>query len=56
MNTLPEAAIAAFEDHGRVARTIDTDVTGAAEVIEQLTGLGVDMDEVGSTLEKQGVA
>ena len=36
VNTLPEAAIAAFEDHGRVARTIDTGVTGAAEVIEQL--------------------
>jgi transaldolase len=56
VNTLPEAAIAAFEDHGRVARTIDTGVTGAAEVIERLAGLGIDMDDVGSTLEEQGVA
>ena len=56
VNTLPEVAIAAFEDHGRVARTIDTGVSAAAETMEQLAGLGVDMDDVGSTLEKQGVA
>jgi transaldolase len=56
VNTLPEAAIAAFEDHGRVARSIDTAVTGAAETIERLAGLGIDMDDVGAALEEQGVA
>jgi transaldolase len=56
VNTLPEAAIAAFEDHGRVKRTIDTGVTDAAEAMEQLAGLGIDMDDVGRTLEEQGVA
>src|SRR5487761_38872 len=56
VNTLPEAAIAAFEDHGRVARTIDTGLNGATVVIEQLAGLLIDMVDVGSTLEEQGVA
>ena len=40
----------------RVARTIDTGVDEAAGVMEQLAGLGVDMDDVGRTLEDQGVA
>jgi transaldolase len=56
VNTLPEAAIAAFEDHGRVARTIDTAVTGAVEMMERLAGLGIDKDDVGAALEEQGVA
>ena len=56
VNTLPEATIAAFEDHGRVERTIDTGLTDAAAVIEQLTAQGIDMQDVGRTLEEQGVA
>jgi transaldolase len=56
VNTLPEAIISAFEDHGIVARTIDTDVEAAADVMERLAGLGVDIDDVGRTLEEQGVA
>jgi transaldolase len=56
VNTLPEMAIAAFEDHGRVGRTIDIGVADAAGVMKQLAGMGVDMDEVGRALEEQGVA
>jgi transaldolase len=56
VNTLPEATIAAFEDHGRLARTIDTDSDDAREVMHQLAAVGVDMDNVGLTLEDQGVA
>lgn len=56
VNTLPEATIAAFEDHGTVARTIDTDVEAAAGVMTRLARLGIDMDDVGRTLEDQGVA
>ena len=56
VNTLPEVAIAAFEDHGHVERTIDTGVEVAAEAMEQLAGAGIDMDDVGRTLEEQGVA
>ena len=56
VNTLPETTIAAFEDHGTVARTIDTDVEAATEVMDRLARLGVDFDDVGLALEEQGVA
>jgi transaldolase len=56
INTLPEVTIAAFEDHGTLARTIDTGVDGVAEVMHRLAAAGVDMDDVGLTLENQGVA
>ena len=56
VNTLPEATIAAFEDHGRLARTIDTGTDEAAETLRRLAAVGVDMDDVGRTLEAAGVA
>ena len=56
VNTLPEATINTFEDHGTVARTIDKDVDDAAAVLDRLADVGVDMDDVGRTLEIQGVA
>ena len=56
VNTLPETTITAFEDHGTIARTIDRDVDDAAAVLARLAQVGVDMDDVGLTLEGQGVA
>jgi transaldolase len=56
VNTLPEPTIAAFEDHGTVARTIDRGVDDAEAVMHALAEAGVDMDDVGRTLEDQGVA
>jgi transaldolase len=56
VNTLPEATIAAFEDHGTIARTIDRGVDDAGAVMRALAEVGVDMDDVGRVLEDQGVA
>ena len=56
VNTLPEVTIAAFTDHGTLARTIDNDVDEAAEVMRRLAAAGIDMDDVGLALEEQGVA
>ena len=56
VTTLPEATIAAFSEHGTLARTIDTGVDQAAAVMHRLAAAGVDMEEVGLTLENQGVA
>ena len=56
VNTLPESTIAAFEDHGTLARTIDQDVAAAAQVMARLAALDIDMDDVGRTLEREGVA
>jgi transaldolase len=56
VNTLPEATIALFEDHGTLARTIDVNVEEAEETMRGLGAVGVDMDEVGLALETEGVA
>ncbi len=56
VNTMPENTIAAFEDHGTVARTIDVGVEEAAEVLRRLDATGIDLDDVGLTLEENGLA
>jgi transaldolase len=56
VTTLPEVTIAAFADHGELGRTVDTGVDAAAAVMRRLAAVGVDMDDVGLTLEDQGVA
>ena len=56
VTTLPEPTIAALEDHGTIARTIDRGVDDAEAVMDRLAEVGVDMDDVGRTLEDQGVA
>ncbi len=56
VNTLPETTIAAFEDHGTVARTIDVGVGEAEAVLTALGQVGIDVDDVGRTLEAEGIA
>ena len=56
INTMAESTITAFEDHGAIARTIDTGIGEATRVMHNLSAVGVDMDDVGRTLEDQGVA
>lgn len=56
VNTLPEATIAAFEDHGRIIRSIDADLDEADRVMHRLGEVGIDMEDVGLTLEEQGAA
>jgi transaldolase len=55
VNTIPEKTIAAFEDHGQLAKTLDTEVDRAHDAMHDLVALGIDMDDVGSTLEHDGV-
>jgi transaldolase len=56
VNTMPDATIDAFADHGTVARTIDADPDEAQRVLTQLTEVGVDLADVARTLEAEGVA
>jgi len=56
VNTMPDETVAAFVDHGTVARTVDADPDGAARTLERLGELGVDMADVATTLEHEGVA
>ena len=56
VNTMPEATLAAFDDHGGLARTIDADPDAARAVFQRLADLGIDMEEVAATLEEEGVS
>ncbi|MBV9664707.1 MAG: transaldolase [Actinobacteria bacterium] len=56
VNTMPDATVAAFDDHGEVRRTIDEGVDDARRVMDDLGKLGIDMEDVASTLEQEGVA
>jgi transaldolase len=56
VNTMPDDTIAAFLDHGTVARTVDADPDAATEALEHIAAAGVDMADVGATLEDEGVA
>jgi transaldolase len=56
VNTMPEATLDAFDDHGTVARTVDADLAGAAGTLAAIAEVGVDLDDVSVVLEDQGVA
>jgi transaldolase len=56
VNTIPDATVDAFLDHGTVARTIDDDTAGAKTVLDRLEAVGIDLADVAATLEAEGVA
>jgi len=56
VNTLPDATIEAFNDHGTVARTVDADMDEVHRVWSTLADVGVDMDDVAAQLEREGVS
>ena len=56
VNTLPETTIEAFSDHGHLARRVDADLDQAQAAWSDLVAVGVDLDDVGDTLEREGVA
>ena len=56
VNTLPDATLAAFADHGTPKRTVDDDLAGAQATLAELTAAGIDFDDVAEVLERQGVA
>jgi transaldolase len=55
VNTMPRETVEAFQDHGRVERTLDRDVEGARRTLELFAEAGVDYDDVVETLEREGV-
>jgi transaldolase len=56
VNTMPDGTIAAFLDHGTVARTVDTGVEEARAHLGRLAEVGIAMDDVAHALETEGVA
>jgi transaldolase/glucose-6-phosphate isomerase len=55
INTMPEATIKAFKDHGKAKVTIRDGLDEAKDLFGELKSLGIDMDDVTGELEKEGV-
>ena len=56
VNTIPEATLDDFDDHGTLARTVDADLPGAHAVLNQFAALGLSLSDVTAQLEDEGVA
>lgn len=57
VNTLPDATLAAFIDHGQVnGNTVAQDADAAAAHIAALAALGLDLDVLGERLQQDGLA
>lgn len=56
VNTLPEATLEAFDDHGTVTRTLDLDPDSSERMWRQVVAVGVDVDDVAAQLEREGIA
>jgi transaldolase len=55
INTLPEATLAAFRDHGTAALTLEQDLEQARQQFLALEQLGIDMPAAGAALQEEGV-
>jgi transaldolase len=55
INTLPDATLQAFRDHGRASPTLETGIDAARQVFADLARHGIAMGEVGDELQAQGV-
>ena len=55
INTLPDKTLAALRDHGHPALTVGKNMDGAAAHYRQLAALGINMEQVGETLQADGV-
>src|ERR671922_378084 len=55
VNTMPKETIEAFQDHGRVALTLEQGLDEARKLFRDLQAAGIDYDDVIATLEREGV-
>ncbi len=56
VNTVPEATLLAFRDHGEARLSLQEDVAGAQAVLGQLSRLGIDLETIGNDLLAKGLA
>ena len=55
INTMPEATLRAFADHGRVGARLSADAGGAEATVREASDAGVDLDAITRDLERAGV-
>jgi transaldolase len=56
INTMPEATLHAFADHGTVDRTLGTDAAESDATLRRAADAAVDLDTITAQLEREGVA
>jgi transaldolase len=55
INTMPDATLRAFADHGTVGRPLGPDGGSAEETLRRAADAGVDLDAITAALEREGV-
>ncbi len=55
ISTMPEETIRAFQDHGRGEPRLESDLSEARYIFNQVSAAGIDYDDVGATLEREGI-
>jgi len=55
VNTVPEATLRAFADHGTPAATLESGIQAAEAALIALKSLGIDLAAIGDTLQKDGL-
>jgi transaldolase len=55
INTLPEATLKAFLDHGNPRLTIEGQTAAAEKLFPELAALKIDIEQAAEQLEKEGV-
>ena len=57
VNTMPDATVEAFQDHGTIERTVGAGVDESRRLLEEdLPAAGIDIEDVSKTLEHEGVS
>jgi transaldolase len=54
INTMPDATLLAFADHGRIAQTLDADSSSDAHVLEHFHSSGIDTTALAEQLQRDG--
>ncbi|MHB8680868.1 MAG: transaldolase family protein [Acidimicrobiales bacterium] len=54
INTVPEATLLAFADHGELGDMMEPDYSSAEKVIAQIADNGIDVDALSESLQRQG--
>ncbi len=54
VNTMPEATLLAFADHGSVTEAISADGGNSAQILAEITKAGVDLKALAAQLQKEG--
>ncbi len=55
INTVPDATLAAFRDHGKATASLENGMNDAQSHFDALAKIGIDMHEAGETLQVEGV-